>query len=279
MGISTFYRNNANSIDKSQGYQSVSIINYFQTLFRTSPKLFFPAFVYLCMNWLSLLSLERIDASTFTVIAQCKTLSTALAGYFFLNKRFSKNRIRALIHLVCSVIVITYVASQSEKESSSSSSSSSSENDTSNSHGLTSTFMIGVLFVLIEVSLSGCVSVYYEKVLKDDKNTLSVWDRNIQLATFSIIMYFYSFASEGYFEHWSMVTGVVSFLGALGGVLVAFSIKYTDSVLKAMSTSCAIVLTSILSWLLLDGPYNIPIAVSSISVVVAIFTYVTDGKI
>lgn len=76
-----------------------------------------------------------------------------------------------------------------------------------------------------------------------------------------------------------MTTFYVSVLGALGGLLVAFSIKYADAILKALATAAAIVLTSVLSWLLLGGPYGVPIAVSSLSVVVAIISYVTDGKI
>ena len=139
-------------------------------------------------------------------------------------------------------------------------------------------FMMGLFAVMTEVTLSGLISVYYQKVLQDDKRNLSAWDRNIQLAIFSIILYFPTFHNDGYFKGWSIITCIVSFLGALGGLLVAFSMKYTDAILKALATSAAIVLTSILSWYLLDGPYGIPIAVSSISVVVAIFTYVTDGR-
>ena len=151
------------------------------------------------------------------------------------------------------------------------------DNDDGNNNDL-SVFMLGLFAVMTEVTLSGLISVYYQKVLQDDKRNLSAWDRNIQLAIFSIILYFPTFHNDGYFNGWSKITLMVSFLGALGGLLVAFSMKYTDAILKALATSAAIVITSVLSHYWLNGPYGIPIAVSSISVVVAIFSYVTDGK-
>ena len=173
---------------------------------------------------------------------------------------------RSLIYLVCSVIVISEFAATHSGPS-----------HVADDVAL-SAFILGLIAVGSEVTLSGLISVYFQKVLQDDKRSLSAWDRNIQLATFSIILYFPTFHGDGYFAGWSLVTVMVSVLGAMGGLLVAFSMKYTDAILKALATSGAIVLTSVLSWYWLDGPYGIPTAVSSVSVVVAIFSYVTNGK-
>lgn len=185
---------------------------------------------------------------------------------FSSDKRFSSVRVRSLIYLVCSVIVISEFAATHSGPS-----------HVSDDVAL-SAFLLGLIAVGSEVTLSGLISVYFQKVLQDDKRSLSAWDRNIQLATFSIILYFPTFHGDGYFAGWSLVTLMVSILGAMGGILVAFSMKYTDAILKALATSGAIVLTSVLSWYWLDGPYGIPTAVSSVSVVVAIFSYVTNGK-
>jgi len=241
---------------------------HFKKIIKTSPKMAVPAFVYYCMNRLSFVALRRIDAGTFTVVAQLKTLTTATFSYLILRKQFSAIRVRSLIYLVCSVIVISEFAATH----------SSPMGMDDDSESVLWVFLLGLLAVITEVTLSGLISVYYQKVLQDDKRNLSAWDRNIQLAIFSIILYFPTFHNDAYFAGWSIVTCIVSLLGAAGGLLVAFSMKYTDAILKALATSAAIVLTSVLSWYLLDGPYGIPIAVSSISVVVAIFTYVTNGK-
>eukprot|EP00485_Elphidium_margaritaceum_P001898 CAMPEP_0202697846 /NCGR_PEP_ID=MMETSP1385-20130828/11144_1 /ASSEMBLY_ACC=CAM_ASM_000861 /TAXON_ID=933848 /ORGANISM="Elphidium margaritaceum" /LENGTH=383 /DNA_ID=CAMNT_0049354401 /DNA_START=102 /DNA_END=1253 /DNA_ORIENTATION=- len=247
-------------------------------LIKTSPKMAVPALVYYCMNRLSFVALRRIDAGTFTVVAQLKTLTTAAFSYLILRKTFSAVRVRSLIYLVCSVIVISEFAATHSTPSRRLVSDALLNADDAGM-AASSVFLVGLLAVMTEVTLSGLISVYYQKVLQDDKRNLSAWDRNIQLATFSIILYFPTLHSEGYFAGWTVITVLVSILGALGGLLVAFSMKYTDAILKALATSAAIVLTSVLSWYLLNGPYGIPIAVSSISVVVAIFTYVTDGKL
>jgi len=246
-------------------------VAHFRKIIKTSPKMAVPAFVYYCMNRLSFVALRRIDAGTFTVVAQLKTLTTATFSYLILRKQFSAVRVRSLIYLVCSVIVISEFAATHSNPGHI-------REDNNGEDRELWIFMMGLFAVMTEVTLSGLISVYYQKVLQDDKRNLSAWDRNIQLAIFSIILYFPTFHNDGYFAGWSIITLIVSFLGALGGLLVAFSMKYTDAILKALATSAAIVLTSILSHYWLNGPYGIPIAVSSISVVVAIFTYVTNGK-
>ena len=60
-------------------------IAHFKKIIKTSPKMFVPAFVYYCMNRLSFVSLRRIDAGTFTVVAQLKTLTTAAFTFIILR--------------------------------------------------------------------------------------------------------------------------------------------------------------------------------------------------
>jgi hypothetical protein len=47
---------------------------------------------------------------------------------------------------------------------------------------------------------------------------------------------------------------VVTLLGASGGFLVAFSIKYGDAILKTLATTGSIVVTAIIDHILLKGP-------------------------
>jgi UDP-sugar transporter A1/2/3 len=65
----------------------------------------------------------------------------------------------------------------------------------SKAHGLVNMFgreyLIGIGCALIQTVLSGFGSVYFEAVLKDKTaaEPFNVWDRNIQLAFYSIIIY------------------------------------------------------------------------------------------
>lgn len=145
-----------------------------------------PAFIYYIMNRLSFVSIKRIDAGTFTVCAQLKILTTASFSFLILQKKFSSIRIYSLIQLAFSCIIISHYAATY------STTNNNNQNNDDNNNGFSS-FMVGLLAVLTEVTLSGLISVYYEKVLKDDKNVISVWDRNVQLATFSIFFLFSHF--------------------------------------------------------------------------------------
>ena len=50
-------------------------------------------------------------------------------------------------------------------------------------------WFIGMAASLGDVILSGFVSIYFEKVLKSKTETYSVWDRNFQLAFWSMVIY------------------------------------------------------------------------------------------
>ncbi|GMI09746.1 hypothetical protein TrLO_g5317 [Triparma laevis f. longispina] len=112
------------------------------------------AWIYALMNVLSFVSLARIDASTFTIVAQLKVLSTGLFSYLILNKQFSKVKVVALFNLVCGAILVTTPSI------------SSSENTTNDGSGAGGSKFIGILAVALEVTLSGFASIYFEKVVK-----------------------------------------------------------------------------------------------------------------
>jgi len=138
-------------------------------------------------------------------------------------------------------------------------------------------FMFGTAAVLLEVTLSGFCSIYFEKVVKSRKVKLSVFDRNVQLATYSIILYLPNFFWDGLFANWSFMTVVVSFLGAAGGILVALSVKYADSIMKSIATSGAIVFTALFGYIFLDGPMGLPTVVGSIVTICSIMNYTADN--
>ena len=129
-------------------------------------------------------------------------------------------------------------------------------------------YSIGMAAAAGDVILSGFASIYIERVLKSVEETYSVWDRNFQLAFWSASIYLPILIYDNPtnpFVGWSYVAvchrgleprtsrppgrfathtpeprlGQVlcAAVGALGGVLVALSIKYTDSILKTIATT------------------------------------------
>ena len=76
-----------------------------------------------------------------------------------------------------------------------------------------------MLAVTADSCLSGFVTIYFEKVLKT--TVLTVWDRNLQLAFYSMLIYgpwtIYDNPTDP-FRGWSMVTVIVAVLASFNFV-------------------------------------------------------------
>jgi UDP-sugar transporter A1/2/3 len=236
-------------------------------LAQTSRKMAVLALIYGAMNILSFISLRNIGAGLFTIIAQCKILTTATFSTIILNRRYSQTKWRALVSLMFGVLLFSEpIWSKSENLTSS--------NNEAN-------VFVGTMAVLVEVTLSGFASIYFEKVIKMDALQLSIWERNFQLALGSFPVYLCFIAMDaggeaGIGGGWSYVAFVVSLLGAAGGLLVALSIKYGDSILKTLATTGAIILSSVLDHVLLGGPLTPVMMIAGVQVVLSICNYTFD---
>ena len=195
-------------------------------------KMMVPAVIYLVMNILGFVALGHLDASTFSIVAQMKVFTTAIFSVLILGRDLHLRKWRALTTLTLGVILISNEA-MPHKESSAASG-----NPLANAR--LREFAIGMAASFGDVVLSGFASIYFEMVLKSKTETFSVWDRNLQLAFWSSLIYtpimLYDNPTSP-FSGWSLVTGGCAAVGALGGVLVALSIKYTDSILKTIATT------------------------------------------
>ena len=97
-------------------------------------------------------------------------------------------------------------------------------------------------------------------------------------------MYFVFIAADGggvagFGGGWSWLALVVATLGAAGGLLVALSIKYGDSILKTLATTSAIVLSSILDHIFLGGPLTPIMVLAGFQVIISICDYTFDQTI
>lgn len=240
-------------------------------LLSNSIKMAVPAGIYLAMNMLGFVSLHRIDAGTFAVVQQSKIFFTALFGRLFLGRVLSQPKICALVCLVLGVLLITLEAQPSSQACADPAAVRSGVMPDS-----PLSYAVGVVAVALDSLLSGFATVYFEKVLKT--TVLTVWDRNLQLAFYSMLIYgpwtIYDNPTNP-FRGWSMVTVVVAVLGAVGGILVALVIKYADGLAKSLSTASSIVLTTVASHFLFAGPMSSPIIIGSLIVIISGYNYQT----
>jgi UDP-sugar transporter A1/2/3 len=233
----------------------------------TSRKMAVLALIYGAMNILSFISLRNIGAGMFTIFAQCKILTTATFSTIILQRKYSTTQWRALIALMFGVLLFSEpIWGKSENLTHSSTD---------------ANVFLGTSAVLIEVTLSGFASIYFEKVIKTGASKLTIWERNFQLALGSFPVYVVFIALDGggtagVGGGWSFISWVVAFLGAAGGLLVALSIKHGDSILKTLATTGAIILSSVLDYALLGGPLTPVMMIAGVQVVLSICNYTFD---
>lgn len=143
---------------------------HFHYLVQTSGKMVGLAAIYGAMNILSFVSLRNIGAGLFTIFAQTKILTTAVFSTIILNRSYSTTKWRALLALSLGVLLFSEPVWNKADIGATSESS-----DVGNT-------VVGVGAVIIEVTLSGFASIYFEKVIKTDPTKLNIWERNFQLA-------------------------------------------------------------------------------------------------
>jgi UDP-sugar transporter A1/2/3 len=248
----SYYMIDANTLDHSK-------------LIQTSLPMAVPAFLYFINNWLMFFALKTLSPAVYATLAQLKLLTTAIFAVFMLGKHLSVAQWRALMLLtVGSVLVQTNPCADANADTSASS------------------LMSGSLAMLVYALLSGFSGIYFEKVLKGTK--LSLWERNVQLGTYSMIVALFSLvsssdqiAANGFFGGYSFLTLLIVFTSAAGGLLVALVVKYGDNIVKGFATAFAIVLTAILGWLFMGGDMSVIFMAGASNVIMSIFIY-SDGE-
>ncbi|XP_053178791.1 solute carrier family 35 member A3a [Scomber japonicus] len=236
-------------------------------------KLAIPSGIYTLQNNLLYLALSNLDAATYQVTYQLKILTTALFSVSMLGRRLGVYQWLSLLILMAGVALVQWPSEmpetqEKEKEALS-----------------TGSQFVGVTAVLVACCSSGFAGVYFEKILKESKQ--SVWVRNIQLGMFGLVFGLFGMLAfdgervteSGMFQGYNTITWTVVALQALGGLVIAAVIKYADNILKGFATSLSIILSTLISyfWLQDFDPTGV-FFLGAILVIVATFLYGYEGK-
>ncbi|KFP82637.1 UDP-N-acetylglucosamine transporter, partial [Apaloderma vittatum] len=224
-------------------------------------KLAIPSGIYTLQNNLLYVALSNLDAATYQVTYQLKILTTALFSVSMLSKKLGVYQWLSLVILMTGVAFVQVNINRSGSQ------------------------FVGLAAVLIACFSSGFAGVYFEKILKETKQ--SVWIRNIQLGFFGSIfglmgVYIYDgeqLSKNGFFQGYNKLTWVVVVLQALGGLVIAAVIKYADNILKGFATSLSIILSTLISYFWLQD--FVPTSVfffGAVLVIAATFLYGYDPK-
>ena len=188
---------------------------------------------------------------------QLKILTTALLG-----KKLSGLQWSSLVILFVGVALVQL------KSSSSASHSAQIQNH-----------ILGLAAVIVSCLSSGFTGVHFEKILKG--SSASVWLRNVQLSMFGSLtaligMFVKDGAAineKGLFLGYNALVVLVISQQAVGGLIVAMVVKYTDNILKGFATSLSVILSCIMLVFLFDYVISLKFTIGAALVIMAIYLY------
>ena len=204
-----------------------------------------PAFLYTVQNNLIYVALANLEVVAFQVLYQSKLLLTALLSFAFLGSRFTVQQWASLLLLTVGVVAVEMSGAK-----------------TASPRGARRHHLgVGATAAFASALLSSCAGVYFEAVVKkQEANAPSLWVRNVQLCVFSVPLSAVAVAYQwrriqnagGPLSGFDGYTNALVLLNAAGGLVVAVVVKYGDNVLKNFTTSCSVILGTLISVFLFD---------------------------
>ena len=225
-----------------------------------------PATIYLIQNLCSLLAYQNLDAITFNVLNQTKTLSAALCCFLLLGKRQSKLQIVALVILLVAALVmegvlplnLEYYVNYLSNAASTKAKTAEDSIDTTKFSISSRHVSHGVLPIMLASFLSGLAGAITQKSLQSGggRNALMF---TMELCVASILILLVSFATSedgkmikecGFFDQWTVLTLVPILTNSAGGILVGLVIKYAGTIRKGFALIFGILISGIVQSLI-----------------------------
>ena len=218
-----------------------------------------PAMLYTVQNNLLIVALKNLDAATYQVTYQLKILTTAVFSVILLNKKLTARQWISLVLLTFGVALVQLPSHDKMREVIDPDKLPENPPNIIKAGLFVQDHFVGLVAVLISCFSSGFAGVFYEKQLKASAQP-SIILRNLQLGVFSVLLAglaviqqdFHIVREKGLFYGFTPLVWTIVVIQAIGGLVVAATIKYADNILKGFATSISILLSSMLSWLVLD---------------------------
>ena len=201
-----------------------------------------PAVAYTLQGNLLFVALANLEAPTYQVTYQSKTLLTALFSFLILGRRLKPSQWLGVVLLVAGTVAASDLSQKSA------------------GHRGRESPAKGLAAVLSAAILSASSSVYFEKMLKKPSMhaappSAALWVRNVQLGAFALPLAAIAVAQQdgtfvprhGLLAGFDSLVWVIVLLNGCGGLLVAATMKYADNVVKCFAAALAILSGTLLS--------------------------------
>ena len=243
-----------------------------------------PALLYTVQNTLLYVGYANVEAAVGQITYQSKILWTALFSVLILGKKLTPNQWLALVVLACGVIAVQGIGGDSSKAGKRARHQKGGRGGVVY-HGPEQNPLVGVGALVGAAICTAFASVYFEKMLKGASKP-SLWLRNIQLAIYcSIVAYVGIVGSSdpglterGWFAGFGAATWMSVTWQALGGIIVAVTIKYADNILRGFAQALALIVGAIGSWIIFDFKLTFMFCTGCTLVIGAVFLYGSSAQ-
>lgn len=210
----------------------------------------------------------------FQITNQLKIISTAVFSIALLNRQLTRSKWISLVLLSIGVTLVQIDSHTSVQPNIVPNA----DNKYDHRNGQSS--ILGLMSVLTASLVSGFAGVYMEKIFKRQRQT-SFWVSNAQLYTFGSLLSFIAVVYQdwaditkmGFFHGYDFVVLLVVLFASAGGIIVSLILKYASCITKGFATSCAIVLSSVVSVYAFSFVPSILFVAGAVCVVVAVLMY------
>lgn len=211
---------------------------------------FIPAALYAVQNMCALMAYQNLDALTYNVLNQTKTLSAALCCYLVMGRKQSKAQVIALVLLVVAALIVEGILSidtllsvsifqEKKQELQNTWFSSAAFLGQSRRH-----WTHGVLPILAASLISGLTGALTQRSLQSADGgrnpylfsmELCVGGLFVLLANLAVSPDGTAIAEKGFFYGWTIETIIPVITNAAGGIIVGLVTKYAGSVRKGFA--------------------------------------------
>ena len=224
-----------------------------------------PAILYLIQNNLQYIAVGMLDAATYTVSYQTKTLWSGILTKLIIGRSLDSNKWTGLVLLFLGVGVVQVSNLQGHGDS---------------LQGGTHERVYGLIVIVSAAAVSSSAGVYFEKILKGV--SISLWTRNLHLAAFSVVTALIplligenrtEIVRNGFFYGYTTMTWICIIMNAGGGLLVGAVIKHADAVTKDVAIGASIAFSSFASIYLFDFEMSVLFFMGVVFVILAVLIY------
>ena len=208
-----------------------------------------PAGLYAIQNLAALKAYQNLDALTFNVLNQTKTLSAALCCYIVMGKRQSTLQIGALILLLVSALVMEGILPIPGLASDTLATWPIEGREWNAQH-----LVNGVFPILLASFISGLAGAISQKYLQKAGGGRNAYLFSMELCVASVFILTSSLAvspdgkqllEKGFWEGWTPLTFIPIISNSVGGIIVGLVTKYAGSVRKGFALIFGILLSGI----------------------------------